>query len=161
MIVKIIVQRGFCMFFHNVMLFCIIHNHLFYPDIFTQESTTPSQNYNEFSVFASLVYGFGNVQRPSRAGGFWVIVIARRLPLPAYAAYLHPCRQSGLSVDYETQRHSVISQKSWISQFSCNINNWGVIMIYQIFFVQPGIQWQCTVFFETARYIKEEILMKK
>jgi hypothetical protein len=36
----------------------------------TKESTAPSQNYNEFSVFASLVYGFGNVQRPTRTGGY-------------------------------------------------------------------------------------------
>jgi len=35
-----------------------------------QESSIEPQNYDEFSVFASLVYGFGNVQRPSRAGGF-------------------------------------------------------------------------------------------
>jgi hypothetical protein len=36
----------------------------------TKESTAPAQNYNEFSAFASLVYGFGNVRRPSRAGGY-------------------------------------------------------------------------------------------
>jgi hypothetical protein len=36
----------------------------------TKESTAPAQNYNEFSVFASLVYGFGNVQRPTRTGGY-------------------------------------------------------------------------------------------
>lgn len=34
----------------------------------TKESTTFSQNYDEVSVFASLVYGFGNVQRPTRTG---------------------------------------------------------------------------------------------
>jgi hypothetical protein len=27
-------------------------------------------NYDEFSVFFSLVYGFGNVQQPSQSGGF-------------------------------------------------------------------------------------------
>jgi len=36
----------------------------------TKESTTLSQNYDEFGVFASLVYGFGNVRRPSRSGGY-------------------------------------------------------------------------------------------
>ena len=36
----------------------------------TKESTLPSENYDEFSVFASLVYGFGDVQRPSRVGGY-------------------------------------------------------------------------------------------
>ena len=36
----------------------------------TRESNVYNQNYKEFSVFASLVYGFGNVQRPTRAGGF-------------------------------------------------------------------------------------------
>lgn len=34
-----------------------------------KESSVSSQNYNETSVFVSLVYGFGSVQRPSRAGG--------------------------------------------------------------------------------------------
>jgi hypothetical protein len=36
----------------------------------TKESTLPSENYDESSVFASLVYGFGDVLRPSRAGGY-------------------------------------------------------------------------------------------
>ena len=36
----------------------------------TKESTLPSENYDEFAVFASLVYGFGDVQRPSRVGGY-------------------------------------------------------------------------------------------
>ena len=36
----------------------------------TKESTSFSQNYEEASVFVSLVYGFGGVQRPSRAGGY-------------------------------------------------------------------------------------------
>ena len=36
----------------------------------TQESTVLSQNYDEYSAFVSLVYGFGNIMRPSRAGGF-------------------------------------------------------------------------------------------
>lgn len=36
----------------------------------TKESTRPSQNYNEFSVFASLVYGFGDARRPTRVGGY-------------------------------------------------------------------------------------------
>ena len=35
-----------------------------------KESTLASENFDEFSVFASLVYGFGDVQRPSRTGGF-------------------------------------------------------------------------------------------
>jgi len=35
-----------------------------------KESTSVAQNYEEFSVFASLVYGFGDVRRPSRTGGF-------------------------------------------------------------------------------------------
>ena len=35
-----------------------------------RESNNDTLNYKEFSVFASLVYGFGNVQRPTRAGGF-------------------------------------------------------------------------------------------
>ena len=34
-----------------------------------KESNVQDQNYDEFSVFASLVYGFGNVQRSTRAGG--------------------------------------------------------------------------------------------
>ena len=36
----------------------------------TKESTFASAIYDEFSVFASLVYGFGDVQRPSRVGGY-------------------------------------------------------------------------------------------
>lgn len=36
----------------------------------TKESTLASAIYDEFSVFASLVYGFGDVQRPSRVGGY-------------------------------------------------------------------------------------------
>jgi len=36
----------------------------------TKESTTSSQNFNELSVFASLVYGFGGVRRPTRVGGY-------------------------------------------------------------------------------------------
>jgi len=36
----------------------------------TKDSTDATQNYDEFSVFASLVYGFGDVYRPSSAGGF-------------------------------------------------------------------------------------------
>jgi len=36
----------------------------------TKESTFELENYDEFSVFASLVYGFGDVQRPTRIGGF-------------------------------------------------------------------------------------------
>jgi hypothetical protein len=35
-----------------------------------KESTSVSQNYDEFSAFASLVYGFGNVLRPTRSGGY-------------------------------------------------------------------------------------------
>lgn len=35
-----------------------------------RESTLASAIYDEFSVFASLVYGFGDVQRPSRVGGY-------------------------------------------------------------------------------------------
>jgi hypothetical protein len=35
-----------------------------------RESNNDTFNYKEFSVFASLVYGFGNVQRPTRAGGY-------------------------------------------------------------------------------------------
>jgi hypothetical protein len=35
-----------------------------------KESTLYSQNYDEFSVFASIVYGFGEVLRPTRVGGF-------------------------------------------------------------------------------------------
>ena len=34
------------------------------------ESTTVSQNYDEFSAFANLVYGFGSVSRPTRTGGY-------------------------------------------------------------------------------------------
>lgn len=36
----------------------------------TNESTTFLRNYDEFSVFGSLVYGFGDVRRPSRVGGY-------------------------------------------------------------------------------------------
>jgi predicted porin len=36
----------------------------------TKESTRLFQTYNEFSVYASIVYGFGQVYRPTRAGGF-------------------------------------------------------------------------------------------
>jgi len=36
----------------------------------TKESNVASQNYDEFSVFVSLVYGFGDAGRPTRAGGF-------------------------------------------------------------------------------------------
>ena len=36
----------------------------------TKDSTFASAIYDEFSVFASLVYGFGDVQRPSRVGGY-------------------------------------------------------------------------------------------
>jgi hypothetical protein len=36
----------------------------------TKESTLASEVYDEFSVFASIVYGFGDVGRPSRAGGY-------------------------------------------------------------------------------------------
>jgi len=36
----------------------------------TKESTTSLQNFNEFSVFASLVYGFGDIRRPTRIGGY-------------------------------------------------------------------------------------------
>jgi len=35
----------------------------------TKDSNVLSQNYDEFSVFASLVYGFGSVPRGSQAGG--------------------------------------------------------------------------------------------
>jgi len=35
----------------------------------TKDSNAPSQNYDEFGVFVSLVYGFGDVGRPTRAGG--------------------------------------------------------------------------------------------
>ena len=35
-----------------------------------KESTLAGQNFEEFSVFVSLVYGFGDVHRPSRAGGY-------------------------------------------------------------------------------------------
>ena len=35
-----------------------------------RESTFAPENYDEFSVFVSLVYGFGDVLRPTRAGGF-------------------------------------------------------------------------------------------
>jgi hypothetical protein len=34
------------------------------------DSTSITFSYNEYSVFASLVYGFGSVPRPSRTGGF-------------------------------------------------------------------------------------------
>ena len=33
-------------------------------------STLASQNYDEVTIFASLVYGYGNVIRPTRGGGF-------------------------------------------------------------------------------------------
>jgi hypothetical protein len=36
----------------------------------TKESTFAPENYDEFSVFVSLVYGFGDVLRPTRGGGF-------------------------------------------------------------------------------------------
>jgi len=36
----------------------------------TKESSTPSQNYTELSAFASLVYGFGDIRRPTRVGGY-------------------------------------------------------------------------------------------
>ncbi|HHJ34564.1 MAG TPA: hypothetical protein ENJ87_02250 [Gammaproteobacteria bacterium] len=36
----------------------------------TKESTDALQNYDEVSVFVNLVYGFGNVKRPARGGGF-------------------------------------------------------------------------------------------
>ena len=32
--------------------------------------STRTEDVDEFSVFASLVYGFGDVQRPSRVGGY-------------------------------------------------------------------------------------------
>jgi len=35
-----------------------------------KDSTVAEQNYNEFSVYVSLVYGFGDVVRPTRAGVF-------------------------------------------------------------------------------------------
>ncbi len=35
-----------------------------------KESTVAAENYDEYSAFVSLVYGFGGVQRPSSAGGF-------------------------------------------------------------------------------------------
>ncbi len=35
-----------------------------------KESTFAPENYNEFSVYVSLVYGFGDVVRPTRAGVF-------------------------------------------------------------------------------------------
>ena len=36
----------------------------------TKESTFAPENYDEFSFFVSLVYGFGDVLRPTRGGGF-------------------------------------------------------------------------------------------
>jgi len=36
----------------------------------TKDSTDATENFNEFTVFASLVYGFGDVYRPSTVGGF-------------------------------------------------------------------------------------------
>ena len=36
----------------------------------TKESTSAPDNYDEVSVFVSLVYGFGDVFRPTRGGGF-------------------------------------------------------------------------------------------
>lgn len=35
-----------------------------------KESTFEPENYDDISVYVSLVYGFGEVRRPSRAGGF-------------------------------------------------------------------------------------------
>lgn len=35
-----------------------------------KESTSVTQNFEEVSVYATLVYGFGDAYRPSRAGGF-------------------------------------------------------------------------------------------
>ena len=35
-----------------------------------KDSTEPSQNFDEFSVFFSLVYGFGDVLRPAGVGGY-------------------------------------------------------------------------------------------
>lgn len=35
-----------------------------------KESTFDAENFDEYSVYASLVYGFGEVFRPTRAGGF-------------------------------------------------------------------------------------------
>lgn len=35
-----------------------------------KESTFSPENYDEYSVFVSLVYGFGSVSRPTSAGGF-------------------------------------------------------------------------------------------
>jgi hypothetical protein len=35
-----------------------------------KESTDAGQNYDEYSAFVSLVYGFGDVRRPTRTGGF-------------------------------------------------------------------------------------------
>ena len=35
-----------------------------------KESTFVTENYDEYSAFVSLVYGFGDVQRPTRTGGF-------------------------------------------------------------------------------------------
>jgi len=40
-----------------------------------KESTTISENYDEYSVFASIVYGFGDVYRPTRVGGFKKLAI--------------------------------------------------------------------------------------
>jgi len=36
----------------------------------TRDSTVASQNYDEFSIFVSMTYGFGQVQQPSQTGGF-------------------------------------------------------------------------------------------
>jgi len=36
----------------------------------TKDSTVTGQSFEEFSVFATLTYGFGNVRRPSSTGGF-------------------------------------------------------------------------------------------
>jgi hypothetical protein len=36
----------------------------------TRESTVETRNYNEFTVFASLIYGFGDVLRPTRIGEY-------------------------------------------------------------------------------------------
>ena len=35
-----------------------------------KESTFAPENFDEYSAFVSLVYGFGDVRRPTRIGGF-------------------------------------------------------------------------------------------
>lgn len=35
-----------------------------------KESTLITENYEEYSIFVSLVYGYGGINRPTRAGGF-------------------------------------------------------------------------------------------